>query len=385
MDILITFDSRTTALLVVIAFFIQAFAIGAQAFLIREYKGVGIALLGNLSLAVGFALLLFRGILPDFLTIVVANTLSVMSGGLYYIAMNRFTGQRHNLSFIISLITLNVLTLIYFTYVDDNVGRRIIIVSTSAAIFMFFVVGQFWKARRAPYRFSMVLAVIPFTVYGLFLGVRAIVTIFSPPTQLFSNTPVESATYLLLFIISFLWTIGFILMVSQRLQIDLTELATVDTLTRIPNRHATQIFFEKELARSQRHKTDFTILLIDLDNFKQVNDKYGHAMGDYVLITAAQFFLSTLRKQDIVGRWGGEEFLIILPDTNVENTRILAERIRKGISEKEFKFSNISTRETISIGIAPSNQLDSIDVILKKADDALYVAKATKDAVVVAG
>jgi len=382
MDILATFDSRTSALLVAIAFFIQASAIGAQAFLIREYKGVGTALLGNLSMAIGFTLLLFRGSLSDFLTIIVANTLTILGPGLYSIATSRFLGQKYNLPFIVVFIALNAIVLLYFTYIHENVGVRILVVSTSAALLTFYVVNRFWKARHEPYHFGMVLAVIPFTIYGLFLGVRAVVTIFSPPTQLFSNTPVESATYLLLFIISFLWTIGFILMVSQRLQIDLTELATIDSLTRIPNRHATQVFFEKELARSQRHKTEFAILLIDLDNFKQVNDKYGHAMGDYVLITAAQFFLSTLRKQDIAGRWGGEEFLIILPDTSVGNAKILAERLRKEISSIEFNFSNFSIKLTISVGIASSSESGSIDVIFKKADDALYVAKATKDAII---
>jgi diguanylate cyclase (GGDEF)-like protein len=171
-------------------------------------------------------------------------------------------------------------------------------------------------------------------------------------------------------------------MVSQRLQIDLAELASTDTLTRISNRHATQLFLDKEVSRSQRNKSIFSILLIDLDNFKQVNDTYGHAMGDFVLIKTAQVFLSTIREQDIVGRWGGDEFLILLPDTTIENTEILAERLHSAILATEFKDSNVSVKITLSLGIASSNSSESIDVILKKADNALYMAKATKDKII---
>jgi len=384
LNILSAFDTRTSALLVAVAFFIQAAAIGAQAFLIREYKGVGTALLANLCLAVGFVLLLLRNILPDFLTIVIANIFNAASPGLSYIAVSRFLGQKHRYAFVVSALAIIALLLVYFRFVTDNIGIRIIVISLNGALFELSIAYKLWKARQAPYRFSIGLTIIPFTAYGILLTIRSVATIFSPPRALFTNTAVESANYLLLFIISFLWTIGFILMVSQRLQIDLTELASIDTLTRISNRRATQIFFEKEISRAQRHKSEFAILLIDLDNFKQVNDKYGHEMGDFVLIKAAQVFLATIRKQDIVGRWGGEEFLIILPDTIIENAEILAERLRSEISITEFKDANVSVKVTLSAGIASSNSSESMDVILKKADDALYVAKATKDAVVVA-
>lgn len=384
LNVFSTFDTRTIALLVAIAFFIQAFVIGAQTLLITEYKGTRTALLGNLSLVIGFILLLMQKILPDFLTIVIANTLTITSTGLFYIAVSRFLGQKHSKTFVISILTLLALLLIYFRYVIDNVGIRIIVGSFSGFLFVVAIANKLWKARHLPYRFSIRLTAIPFIAYGLMLAIRSVATIFSPPQTIFANTTVESASYLLLFVISFFWTIGFILMVSQRLQIDLTELATIDSLTQISNRHATQIFLDKEVSRAQRNKGKFSILLIDLDNFKLINDKYGHAIGDFVLIKTAQILLSTIRKQDIVGRWGGDEFLIILPDTTIENTVILAERLRSEILATEFKDSNVSVKTTFSIGIASSNPSESMDVIFKRADDALYVAKTAKDKIIVA-
>lgn len=204
------------------------------------------------------------------------------------------------------------------------------------------------------------------------------------PTGVFSKIPVESASYILLFIISSLWTIGFILMISQRLQADLTELATFDTITRIPNRHTTQIFFEKELSRAERYGGEFSILLIDLDNFKLVNDKHGHAIGDIALLKTVQIFQSAIRKEDIVGRWGSEEFLVILPNTPIENAHILAERIRNDISSANFKITPIYVKLTVSVGIASSKHANTMDDLLKKAYDAMYSAKAIKDTVVLA-
>lgn len=173
-------------------------------------------------------------------------------------------------------------------------------------------------------------------------------------------------------------------MVSQRLQTDLTELATIDTLTRVPNRHAAQTFFEKELSQKERYGNEFVVMLINLDNFKLINDGYGHAMGDLALIKVAGIFQSAIRKQDTVSRWGGEEFLIILPNTTIQNAQILAERLRQDISNTEIKDNNTLVMLTISIGIAHSTHADTMDTILKKADDALYVAKATKDTIIIA-
>jgi len=369
---------------VAIAFFIQANVIGAQAFLIREYKGVRSALLGNLSMAIGFSLLLFRNILPDIFTIVIANSLVLASPNLYYIAVSRFSGQKHSPSLSILIVIVNAFSLIFFTYTRENVAARIITVSILGALSTFLAVKQLWNLRRATYKFSVALMAVPLGVYGIFLVIRTITSMILPPAILFSNSPIELATYLLLFIISFLWTFGYILMISQRLQADLTELATIDTLTRIPNRHAAQTFFGKELSRKDRHGDDFSILLIDLDNFKQINDNHGHALGDFVLVKTADIFQAALRKQDLVSRWGGEEFLLILPNTSIQNAKLLAERLRTEISNAEFEKANISLRLTISAGIAHSSHANTMDTILKKADDALYVAKATKDAVIVA-
>ena len=381
-QILLQFDVRTVALFVAMTFFAQAIAIGAQAFLIRElkqYHGVGMALLANLCVAVGLMLRLFAEWLPDFLTIILSNTLVLAGIGLFYIALSQFTGFSYSTTFIIGVIAIVLSFLLYFTYWVDDIGKRVITLSLGSITIVLVIIIQLLRTRKTSLRFSANLMLAFFLVYGIFLIIRTIIITLNPPQDASSLTPAQSATYLIAFALSFFWSMGFILMVSQRLRNDLMEVATIDVLTRIPNRRATQGFLEKEISRLQRNQSEFSVLLIDIDNFKQVNDRWGHAAGDYVLVKIAGIFQSIIRKHDWVGRWGGEEFLIILPGPC--DVVYLAERVRGEIANSEFSHGATSFGVTVSIGVACAKQADQIDQILKNADEALYMAKLTKNTV----
>lgn len=382
MQILFQFDVRAIALFVAMTFFVQATAIGAQAYLIRElkqYRGVRAALMANLCVAVGLMLRLFADQLPVFLTTVVSNTLLVAGHSLFYIALSQFAGLSYSRSFVILVNAAVLAFLLYFTYWDDSLAMRMITFSVGAAAVVFLLIRQLWRIQKSSLRFSANLMLVSFVVHGIFLIVRTISILLNPPQNTLSLTPAQSATYLLSFAISFFWTTGFILMISHRLRNDLMEMATIDVLTRIPNRRATQAFLEKELSRAQRQNGELSLLLIDIDDFKQVNDHWGHAAGDDVLRKTASLFQSMIRKQDLVGRWGGEEFLIIVPGTC--DARVLAERIRSEIASTEYSHRTASFHITVSIGIACGNEASIQDEILKQADDALYKAKGKKNTV----
>jgi diguanylate cyclase (GGDEF)-like protein len=382
MQVIFQFDIRTIALFVGMTFFVQAAAIGAQAFLIRElkqYRGVLAALLANLFVAVGLMLRLFGDRLPEFVTTVLSNTLLLMGPALFYIALSQLTGLTYSRVFVIGIITMVGSFLSYFTFWVDHMENRIIVVSLGSIAMVLILILQLWRIQKTPLRFSANLMLAFFLVYGMFLIVRTIVFVLNPPQNASSLTPAQSATYLLSFALSFFWSMGFILMVSQRLRNDLMEMATIDVLTRIPNRRATQTFLEKELSRAQRSPSEFTVLLVDIDNFKQVNDRWGHAMGDEVLVKTASIFHAMIRKQDLVGRWGGEEFLIIVPGSC--DARALAERLRFEIANTKHSYGTASFGITVSIGVACAGPSDQIDQILKNADQALYRSKQTKNTV----
>jgi len=262
MQILFQFDIRTIALFICMTFFVQASVIGAQAFLIRElkqYRGVSAAMLANLCAAVGIVLRLFADYLPDFLTSISSNILLLVASSLFYVALSQFAGFSYNKIFVIGIIATVLCFLVYFAYWENDMGMRIIVHSLGAIAIAFILIFQFGRIQKTHLRFSAILMLISFFVFEMFLVVRTISIILNPPQDTLSLTPAQSATYLLSFALSFFWSMGFILMVSQHLRNDLMEVATIDVLTRIPNRRVTQAFLEKELSRAQRNQGEFTI------------------------------------------------------------------------------------------------------------------------------
>lgn len=385
MQIFFQFDVRAVALFVALTFFVQATAIGAQAFLIRElrqYRGVEAALLANLCVAAGLMLRLFGDRLPEFLSVILSNLLLIAGPGIFYIALSQFTGLPYSKLLVIGILTVGLAFMAYFTYEEVSIARRAITFSLGSLAMVCLLIYQLWWIQKTALRFSANLMLVSFLVQAIFLILRTLNVIQNPPQDAFNLTPALSATYLLSFAISFFWTTGFVLMVSHRLRNDLLEIATMDVLTHVSNRRATQVFLEKEISRAQRQNGEFSVLLIDIDDFKQVNDRWGHAVGDEVLAKTASLFQSMIRKQDLVGRWGGEEFLVIVPGPC--DVEALAERIRSEIAVAEYSHGNGSFHITVSIGIACANQTSIGDEVLKQADDALYTAKATKNAIRIA-
>jgi two-component system, cell cycle response regulator len=154
--------------------------------------------------------------------------------------------------------------------------------------------------------------------------------------------------------------------------------ATHDSLTGIPNRAAIVEALVAEISRQMRDNRPFGIVLADIDHFKNVNDTYGHLLGDEVLRMVAQRLRGSTRPYDSVGRYGGEEFLIVAPSSDIPGTLALAERIRKDIESQLVVAQAGSIRVTISLGIAVSIHPPCVDIktLLQLADDALYRAKA---------
>ena len=153
---------------------------------------------------------------------------------------------------------------------------------------------------------------------------------------------------------------------------ELEEVSTTDGLTQIYNRRKISDIFNEEYLKARRYGIIFSVIIIDFDWFKLVNDTYGHQIGDQVLIELAQLMKDSLRNTEYIGRWGGEEFFIVLPNTNVKDGYTLAERIRLKISSYDFPTAN---HQTCSFGITQYMGDDSIERIIKRADTALYYAK----------
>jgi len=152
----------------------------------------------------------------------------------------------------------------------------------------------------------------------------------------------------------------------------LKKLATTDALTKINNRYKTNLEIDKQFSRSQRFNEGFSILMIDIDYFKKINDTYGHDIGDNVLKNISSLISNEIREIDCFGRWGGEEFLILLSHQKLDEAIMVATKIRKIIAN--YKFEKICS-VTVSIGVSEYSKNDTKEALLKRADDAMYQAK----------
>jgi diguanylate cyclase (GGDEF)-like protein len=155
----------------------------------------------------------------------------------------------------------------------------------------------------------------------------------------------------------------------------LKDITIHDTLTGLKNRRYFTSLFHDECARSQRNNEPMSLLFLDIDHFKQINDKYGHHVGDEVLIQLANYLMRHCRPYDTAVRWGGEEFLLLLSSTDEQAAAHFADRLRKGL--KAELSNKLTSRITVSIGLAQYQQNDTLESLANRADQALYHAKTT--------
>jgi len=162
----------------------------------------------------------------------------------------------------------------------------------------------------------------------------------------------------------------------ERALTQLQAIATRDELTGLPNRRQIQALMDQELLRSQRHGYEFCIAIADLDHFKRVNDEHGHAAGDLVLRQFAQACQGALRATDVIARWGGEEFLVLLPDTDMQQALAGMERLRERVAALRTDVGDgAQVAITVSIGLTGHHRGDTLAQTLERADRLLYQAK----------
>lgn len=155
------------------------------------------------------------------------------------------------------------------------------------------------------------------------------------------------------------------------------KLATIDSMTGLYNRRHFLALAETEWSRFQRYHRPLSMLMVDIDHFKSVNDRFGHAVGDDAIVAIANACQDGKRSSDIVGRLGGEEFAILLPETDLEQANIVAQRICEKVAGRSFTTNNVHFNLTVSVGVAAASvSMSGIDILLRAADDALYQAKS---------
>jgi diguanylate cyclase (GGDEF)-like protein len=167
---------------------------------------------------------------------------------------------------------------------------------------------------------------------------------------------------------------------ERRMQEKLKYLATTDSLSGLYNRAEFMNLARNEFTLAKKNNVELSLLIMDLDNFKTINDTFGHAAGDEIIREIGTIIKTSFRKTDIPGRIGGEEFAVVLKNSSLEEAKIVAEKVREIVSRRKVIYGEQEISLTVSIGVAAirgiTNDINDIEDILKMADDALYKAKA---------
>ena len=227
--------------------------------------------------------------------------------------------------------------------------------------------------------YGATLAVLPILALRIAFAWHSPANIEPQLTQ--SPSSAQVMVFVSLIALNLLGALGFILLGKERAEREIRKLAMVDGLTGILNRRAFMDRAEQELAGALRNRQPLSLLMFDIDHFKRINDEYGHAAGDMVLVEISRLLAQRLRKQDSFGRYGGEEFCILLPATEESGARALAENLRQAVEVRQLVAGEASISVTISIGIGVCQTFCAdchvdFNRILKDADRALYQSKA---------
>ncbi|AUQ27047.1 diguanylate cyclase [Dickeya zeae] len=319
-----------------------------------------------------YTLYALRGQIPDTLSIIPSNILIAQAYSLLLLSVATFQQRRvpHWLLWMPA-----VFAAVFFSIMLDNQKARTLVSSILCMLQAFVVIGYLLtQATDQPVR-GRNLMVLGLTVNILSLIHRLFLLLSSGnyPTSLLASSPAltiinVASLATLLFIAN-----GLIMMTKDRSDHLNSLMLRQDNLTGCWNRIRVQEIARQEMDRLERYGYPVSLLMFDLDHFKKVNDDYGHATGDEVLKAFAHIARTTLRTTDVLGRWGGEEFVAILPSTGIGGAILTAERIRQALESQ--RFSN-GLQVTTSIGIAVCQSTDHWESWLSRADSALYRAKA---------
>jgi diguanylate cyclase (GGDEF)-like protein len=306
-------------------------------------------------------------------SVVLVNCLSVLAMAEYNRSIRVFLGLTEQRRILYSVVAVVALLIIYFGIFNPNYLMRVLSVSLPGAVLMAWLSYVAITHCKSNYsRASLVVAIV-FGIGAVSLLARAADALFRPELEINESLP-QQAALLVYAIVPVFASIGFLLMQTHRAYARLEQLAAVDYLTGTLNRRSFQDVANKALAGCKRTDRNASILLIDIDHFKIINDSYGHAAGDQAICRLCSIMAEALRAEDIIARMGGEEFVILLPGARLEEASQVAERLRKAIAETPIEFDAHRFFMTASVGVAQWQDQD-LELIIKQADNAMYAAK----------
>jgi diguanylate cyclase (GGDEF)-like protein len=310
-----------------------------------------------------------RGEIPDFLSIVVGNTVLLVGLTVLYFGSQRFFGLAPSVRLWSGAVLAGVAVLVW-THVEPHYGNRVLVMALLMSLISFSHLRLL--LLHGARGFATYLTALALLIQTIAQAYRFAAALGAPADDtLLLLSPAQTVLVTTYAICMMMVTIGVILMATEKLRAEFEHLASHDSLTGALTRRALIDACEQELERGRRKQHPMSLLMLDLDHFKAINDTHGHLVGDRVLVEFVARVTALLRRPDHFGRFGGEEFVALLPETSPAEAMIVAERIRFEVAAAPQPAC------TVSIGAASSDADDtSLDTLLARADAALYEAKA---------
>jgi len=319
-----------------------------------------------------------RGFLPDFATIVVANMVLFQACILYYAGSQQFLRGRSDTRAWTALNLLLGVLMFWFSSIRPDFETRLAIV-TFAVTRLLVSHAMLYVRHKVPV-YGMRLMIGLLLAQALVAGVRFVSVILGMAGSGIMEATWIQSVYLTMYSFSVLFlSIAVVLMATDRVHTEFEYLATRDPLTGVLNRRALLDACLAEFAASHGATgRPAALLMVDLDHFKSINDRFGHQMGDAVLREAVSRMQQVIGTKGLLGRYGGEEFVVLLPHTAMADAMSIAARLKEGIDKPLPSDSPLSAVGTfaVSIGVATSDGVKNVDEVLAQADEALYRAKA---------
>ena len=364
-------DNRTLVCCNLLITFIYALTFLGVKRIHPNLRGAGSIALGFACAFVGAFLIAGRDVIPLFVSVVVAHTFLLLSAISFYRGLLLFFHSPRSLRLTWIVSAVAIAGLAYFTVGHDLMSARVLIRSAAFTYFRCIAAIEiFRQAKGRAFFKSLGIFISAFAVIGV---VRIfLVPIFRTPSDLMREDVVQTPNLVLGVVFTCMLGVFFLLMLCGELVAHVRVQSQLDPLCGCLNRRGIQEGLVGELKNIARTRQALSIALIDIDAFKSINDTRGHAAGDEVLREVAATASARLRTRDHFGRYGGDEFLVVLPHTSGENALNAAGRIHWAV--KEF-FSGDDQPVTLSIGVTEAMPGESFAPLMERADKALYEAK----------
>lgn len=351
----------------------------------RSYSG-DLSRVGYLwAMAVGFAMLgyLFvalRGSVPDVVSILGGHATGVAATCGFYHACLRLAKRKAPVLLVYAPVAAATASAAYFSFYMPNLSVRVAVFSALAAGPMGLCAAILAPRRGAPVSLTSSVGSFGFALGGLVLILRAGVRLTHDPTVSvranFASSPIEQLSILLTFVVFSALSLLFLIICNDRLHRELERLATLDPLIERFNRRTIEDFGRREVSNARRRGSAIAVALIDIDCFKQINDRYGHTAGDTALRSAVVALEQNLRARDVLGRYGGDELIVVMPDTEANQAAAVCERLRDLLARSRFADASAPFTLTVSIGVASARGENAdFEKLVQAADTALYNAK----------